>query len=92
MGGEEVRDGLDVDEELAGVEAADDGDPGDADPDENEDEGASNDQELIVRRSTSDPGPDVDGEDGGGGVEDGGEGGHQGRKHHCHHGTAHSNL
>ena len=73
MGREEVGDGLDVDEELAGVEAADDRDPGDADPNENQDKGTADDQELIVRRLASDPGPDVDGEDGGGGVEDGGE-------------------
>ena len=61
---------MDVDKELAGIEAADDGDPGHADHDKNQDEGTSDDQQLVVRRPASDPGPNVDGEDGGGGVED----------------------
>ena len=45
---QEVGDGLDVDEQLARVEAADDWDPGHADGDQDQHEGTTNNQELVV--------------------------------------------
>ena len=45
---QEVGDGLDVDEQLARVEAADDWDPGHADGDQDQHEGTTNDQEFVV--------------------------------------------
>ena len=47
----------------------------------------SNENELDVRRVLPDKFPDVHGENGGGGVEDRGQGGHQGSQHHGQHQT-----
>ena len=76
---------LNVDEELSSLHCLNDGNPGDGHSDENEKENPTDDQQLLRRGRGPDLLVDVHREQGRGGVEDGGEVGHEGSQHDRQH-------
>ena len=78
---------LNVDEQLRWIEFCDDGNPGDTDGNQQDDERPTHNEELCLWGFTSEPGPDIHGEDSRGAVEYWSEWRHQSCHHHCQHET-----
>ena len=80
-----ARDGLDIIKQLRALAGLNDWNPDDRDRYQEEDKDPPHHQQLHLTGLRPEARVNVHGEDGGGGVEDAGEGGHQSGQHHGQH-------